>query len=97
MRVLVASSSATVLPVRNGRTFRTGYWLAELALPLDRLIRPGEGAVLSARSQKVAVYRDDGGALHTLDASCRHMGCTVNWDPAEKARAGRVLKKKELD
>ena len=41
MRVLVASSAATVLPLRDGRTFRTGYWLAELALPLERLIRAG--------------------------------------------------------
>ena len=71
MRVLVASSSATVLP-------------------LDRSIRPGEGAVLSAHSQKVAVTRDDAGALHTLDPACRHMGCTVNWNPAEKTWDARA-------
>jgi putative intracellular protease/amidase len=41
MTVLVVSSGATALPLRNGRTFRTGYWLAELALPLERIIGSG--------------------------------------------------------
>ncbi|MEN6519159.1 MAG: FAD-dependent oxidoreductase [Methanospirillum sp.] len=52
----------------------------------DRL-RPGEGAVMTVHGQKVAAYRDDAGVLHTLDPTCMHMGCTVNWDPAEKAWA----------
>ncbi len=43
MTVLVASSAATVLPLANGRTFRTGYWLAELALPLERIAAMGHG------------------------------------------------------
>ncbi len=32
MNVLVASSASTVLPLRDGRTIRTGCGLAELAL-----------------------------------------------------------------
>ena len=47
-------------------------------------LRPGEGAILSVHSRKVAAYRDDAGALHTLDPACRHMGCTVAWNPAEE-------------
>ena len=43
MTVLVASSAATALPLANGRTFRTGYWLAELALPLERIAAMGHG------------------------------------------------------
>lgn len=42
-RVLVASSAATALPLRNGWIFRTGYWLAELALPLERIVGAGYG------------------------------------------------------
>lgn len=52
----------------------------------DRL-RPGEGAVMTVHGHKVAAYRDEAGVLHTLDPACRHMGCTVEWDPAEKAWA----------
>jgi len=39
MRVLVTSSAATGLRLKNHRSVRTGYWLAELALPLERLLR----------------------------------------------------------
>jgi glycine/D-amino acid oxidase-like deaminating enzyme/nitrite reductase/ring-hydroxylating ferredoxin subunit len=50
-------------------------------------LRPGEGAILTVNGTKVAAYRDDAGTLVTLDPACRHMGCTVAWDPAEKAWA----------
>jgi glycine/D-amino acid oxidase-like deaminating enzyme/nitrite reductase/ring-hydroxylating ferredoxin subunit len=52
----------------------------------DRL-RPGEGAVMTVHGDKVAAYRDEAGILHTLDPKCMHMGCIVEWDPAEKAWA----------
>jgi Rieske Fe-S protein len=52
----------------------------------DRL-RPGEGAVMTVHGHKVAAYRDETGVLHTLDPVCRHMGCIVEWDPAEKVWA----------
>ncbi|MPM98267.1 Cytochrome b6-f complex iron-sulfur subunit [bioreactor metagenome] len=32
----------------------------------------------------MAAYRDKDGVLHTLDPSCRHMGCIVSWNDAEK-------------
>jgi Rieske Fe-S protein len=51
------------------------------------LLRPDEGAILTVNGTKVAAYRDDAGNLMTLDPACRHMGCTVAWDPAEKAWA----------
>lgn len=47
-------------------------------------IGPGEGAILSVHGKKVAAYRDDAGTLVTLDPTCRHMGCTVAWNPAER-------------
>ena len=47
-------------------------------------LRPGEGAVLTVHGTKVAAYRDEAGILHTHDPACRHMGCTVAWNPAEQ-------------
>ena len=47
-------------------------------------IAPGEGAVIKIGNERVAAYRDREGALHTLDPSCRHMGCIVSWNDAEK-------------
>ncbi|MCK8519579.1 FAD-dependent oxidoreductase [Methanoculleus sp. 7T] len=45
----------------------------------------GEGRVVEINEQKVAVYRDEHGAVRTLDPTCMHMACTVAWNNAEKS------------
>jgi glycine/D-amino acid oxidase-like deaminating enzyme/nitrite reductase/ring-hydroxylating ferredoxin subunit len=45
----------------------------------------GEGKVIEAGGQKVAVYRDEDGGVHTLDPTCMHMACTVAWNNAESS------------
>lgn len=47
-------------------------------------LAPGEGAIIQRGEEKVAAYRDPQGVLYTLNPSCRHMGCTVSWNDAEK-------------
>ncbi len=47
-------------------------------------IAPGAGAVMRRGLSKVAVYRDDAGALHERSAICTHLGCVVDWNAAEK-------------
>jgi glycine/D-amino acid oxidase-like deaminating enzyme/nitrite reductase/ring-hydroxylating ferredoxin subunit len=42
------------------------------------------GAVIRRGVVKVAVYRDQTGALHERSAICPHLGCVVAWNPAEK-------------
>ncbi len=44
----------------------------------------GEGKTLRIDGTKVAVYRDDHGALTTLNPVCPHLGCIVAWNGAEK-------------
>ncbi|NLZ29176.1 MAG: FAD-dependent oxidoreductase [Methanomicrobiales archaeon] len=44
-----------------------------------------EGKIVEAGGQRVAVYRDGHGALHTMDPTCMHMACTVVWNNAEKS------------
>jgi nitrite reductase/ring-hydroxylating ferredoxin subunit len=46
-------------------------------------LTPGEAAVLVSGTNRLAVYRDDEGALHAVSAACTHMGCTVTWNTAE--------------
>jgi Rieske Fe-S protein len=48
-------------------------------------IAPGDGAILRRGLKKVAVYRDDDGALHECSAVCPHLGCIVQWNGAEKS------------
>ena len=46
-------------------------------------LAPGEAAVLVEGSERVAVYRDEAGAVHAVSPVCTHMGCTVTWNTAE--------------
>lgn len=47
-------------------------------------IKPNEGAVIRRGLSKVAVYRDEQGALHERSAVCVHLGCIVNFNSEEK-------------
>jgi glycine/D-amino acid oxidase-like deaminating enzyme/nitrite reductase/ring-hydroxylating ferredoxin subunit len=47
-------------------------------MPLD------SGVVLREGLKKVAVYRDSRGTLHQMSAVCPHLGCIVQWNPADK-------------
>jgi glycine/D-amino acid oxidase-like deaminating enzyme/nitrite reductase/ring-hydroxylating ferredoxin subunit len=46
-------------------------------------IEPGRGAVIRRGLTKVAVYRDEAGAVHERSAICRHLGCVVGWNTLE--------------
>jgi glycine/D-amino acid oxidase-like deaminating enzyme/nitrite reductase/ring-hydroxylating ferredoxin subunit len=51
--------------------------LAELA--------PEEGKVIQLNNQKVGLYKDKSGAVHAINATCTHMGCTVGFNQTEKS------------
>jgi glycine/D-amino acid oxidase-like deaminating enzyme/nitrite reductase/ring-hydroxylating ferredoxin subunit len=44
----------------------------------------GEGRILKVDGERVAVYRDEHGAVTQLSPVCTHMGCIVHWNEAEK-------------
>lgn len=48
-------------------------------------IKPGEGAIVRDGLKKIAVYRDESGALHERSAVCVHLGCIVSWNSKEKS------------
>jgi glycine/D-amino acid oxidase-like deaminating enzyme/nitrite reductase/ring-hydroxylating ferredoxin subunit len=45
----------------------------------------GQGAVMREGLKKVAVYRDEAGAVHKCSAVCTHLGCIVHWNPVERS------------
>ena len=58
-----------------------------IAKTVDRTladIAPDTGAVLNVDGKSVAVYRDQEGNVHAISPRCTHMGCTVDWNDAEK-------------
>jgi glycine/D-amino acid oxidase-like deaminating enzyme/nitrite reductase/ring-hydroxylating ferredoxin subunit len=50
----------------------------------DRItLAPGEGTVLDIAGKGTAVYKDADGIIHSLSAICTHLGCTVEFNPAD--------------
>jgi nucleotide-binding universal stress UspA family protein/nitrite reductase/ring-hydroxylating ferredoxin subunit len=47
-------------------------------------VQPGHGAVIQIGGKRLAVYRDESGAVHALSPRCTHMGCTVDWNDGDK-------------
>jgi glycine/D-amino acid oxidase-like deaminating enzyme/nitrite reductase/ring-hydroxylating ferredoxin subunit len=43
-------------------------------------LAPGEGRVVREGRRPVAVARDTEGRLHTVSATCTHLGCLVRWN-----------------
>jgi glycine/D-amino acid oxidase-like deaminating enzyme/nitrite reductase/ring-hydroxylating ferredoxin subunit len=48
-------------------------------------VQPGQAQVAYVNGRHVAVSRDDDGRLHAVSARCTHLGCLVNWNPAERS------------
>jgi len=47
-------------------------------------LKPGQGAVVTEKKEKIAAYRDDKGKLYKRLASCTHAGCVVQWNSFER-------------
>jgi Rieske Fe-S protein len=47
-------------------------------------IANGEARVIEHVGKKTGVYKDIDGVLHAVSITCTHMGCTLQWDNAEK-------------
>ena len=61
-----------------------GDWLTGGDVDSPAQIQPGAGAVIRRGLTKIAVYRDEQGALHERSAVCPHLGGMVHWNDAEK-------------
>ena len=48
-------------------------------------LEPGNGRIVRADGGAVAAYREPSGTVRAVDATCTHMGCTVQWNAGEKS------------
>jgi Rieske Fe-S protein len=55
-------------------------WLAPEHGRPEQALAFGEGTVVQRGRRKIAVYRDEQGALHERSAVCTHLGCVVHWN-----------------
>lgn len=51
---------------------------------VDEIAR-GEGKTVRVGGRRLAVYRDDLGALHAVSSVCTHLGCVVKFNAAERS------------
>jgi 3-phenylpropionate/trans-cinnamate dioxygenase ferredoxin reductase subunit len=59
-----------------------------IAKTVDRTVddlAPGHGGVIDLEGQKLAVFKDEEGFLLALSPRCTHMGCTVDWNDADRS------------
>jgi len=62
-----------------------GDRIASLNPPSADDLSPGEGGIVDLNGEKVAAFRDDDGTVHAVSPTCTHMGCRVNFNPAERS------------
>lgn len=80
---LLASAAALVSEnVETAAHLTAGHLKPVSDAPLEQLGR-GEGRILKVDGQKLAVFRDDHGALHAVSPICTHQGCQVAFNPVE--------------
>ncbi|TSB47442.1 FAD-dependent oxidoreductase [Alkalicoccobacillus porphyridii] len=44
-----------------------------------------KGAVIKYNGKQTGAYKDEQGNAHLLNITCTHMGCTLNWNDAERS------------
>ncbi len=59
-------------------------WARQGDVGSNEEIAPGSGAVVRRGATKVAVFRDDNGAIHERSAVCTHLYCIVSWNSGER-------------
>ena len=62
-----------------------GDRLATLTPPAADTLGAGEGGIVTLDGDKVAAFRDDDGTLHAVSPVCRHLGCLVAFNTAERS------------
>jgi glycine/D-amino acid oxidase-like deaminating enzyme/nitrite reductase/ring-hydroxylating ferredoxin subunit len=85
-RVRISTGSVKEFAVENlNVAAQYADWLRpEEASTVDE-VPPGAGIVVQRGAAKVAVYRDEAGAVHERSAVCTHLGCVVRWNSEERS------------
>ena len=58
-------------------------WVKPAEVKSPEEIAPGSGALMRSGLKKLAVYKDEAGAVHVHSAVCPHLGCIVAWNGGE--------------
>lgn len=84
VKPLASAKEVLVHNADNARHYVQDWLSRGDAAPLEE-IGPGEGRLVQLGGEKLAVFRDDGGALHAVSPICTHLGCQVHWNAGDKS------------
>jgi len=59
--------------------------LQRVCPPDVHVLGPGEGGVVKIDGETVGAFRDEDGDVTAVSLTCTHLGCTVQWNPAERS------------
>jgi glycine/D-amino acid oxidase-like deaminating enzyme/nitrite reductase/ring-hydroxylating ferredoxin subunit len=62
-----------------------GKWFAIDKLEELADLAPGAGKVVTFNDQKIALYKEENGAIHAVSPACTHLKCSVAWNDAERS------------
>lgn len=62
-----------------------GDRLRTVSIPDISELTMDTGGIVDAEGEKLAAYQDNTGKIHTLSATCTHLGCQVTWNTAERS------------
>lgn len=56
-------------------------------IPKEKLLYlpHGHGGIVEHDGQKYGVYKDEDGQIYAVSSKCPHLGCQLEWNPAEKS------------
>ena len=80
---ITPAASAGRFVTENARTFAAVVAGKVRGRPGQADLLPGEGTVIKANGGSTAVYKDEDGLVHSVSATCTHLGCTVGFNTAE--------------
>lgn len=82
---LLAAARNLVTENLNAARRFAGDRLHSLVAKSSEQLPAGDGGIVDLQGTRVAAYRDPAGRLHARSPTCTHMGCYVQWNPAEKS------------
>lgn len=84
-RITIRTGGDYIKEVGNMAYKMAKDWLSSGDIKELNELMPGKGAVLSRGLDKIAVYKDADGTVHTCTAICPHLGGVLQWNDDEKS------------
>lgn len=64
----------------------TSFIVEKLKIPEETLIniKNDSGDIIEIDGEKIGIYKDVNGKIHSVKPTCTHLGCTLSWNNADK-------------